>query len=326
MATVISVKNLKKQFKTYKREAGTFEAVKSLVLRDYRIKKALKNVSIEVKEGEILGLIGPNGAGKSTLIKILTGVLYPDSGKVMCMGFNPWEERVKYVKNIGVIFGPRKSQLWWDLPAIDTFFFVKELYEVPSKAFGKRMAHFIKILDVAEVVKRPVRDLSLGERMKCELIAALLHNPKIVFLDEPTIGVDLISKDRIREFIKKVNREQKTTFIITTHDMSDIEKLCKRVAIINHGKIVYDGLLSKIKDKYIKTKILHIKLKEKGKIPKLKGCQLEKISDYEFKIEVDLKKQKIPEVTEKLLKQLKIIDVTISNPEIDEIIKEIYRK
>lgn len=326
MATVISVKNVKKAFKTYKRGAGIFEAVKSLFFRKYSVKKALKGINLKVDEGEILGLIGPNGAGKSTLIKILTGVLHPDSGKINCIGFNPWEERIKYVKNIGVIFGPRKSQLWWDLPAIDTFYFIKELYEIPSKEFGKRLVNFIKLLKISDVSKTPVRNLSLGERMKCELIAALLHNPKLVFLDEPTIGIDLISKDKIRDFIKKVNKEQKTTFIITTHDMSDIEKLCKRIAIINHGKIVYDGLLSKIKKKYIKRKILYIKLKEKGKMPKLKGCTVEKISDYEYKIEVDLKKQKVPEITEKLLKQLKIIDVTISNPDIEEIIGEIYRK
>ena len=164
-APIISVKNLKKSFKTYEREAGVLEAVKSVVLRQYKIKKAIDGVNLKIQEGEILGLIGPNGAGKSTLIKILCGVLYPDAGEVNCMGFNPWLERIKYVKNIGVVFGPRKSQLWWDLPAVDTFYLIKELYEIPSKEFGKRMAEFIKLLGVEDVSKRPVRNLSLGERM-----------------------------------------------------------------------------------------------------------------------------------------------------------------
>jgi ABC-2 type transport system ATP-binding protein len=323
MAAII-VKNVRKTFKSYTREAGLLAATKALVLRKPRIVKALKGVSLKVNAGEILGLIGPNGAGKSTLIKILCGVLIADSGKVTCLGFDPWEERINYVKNIGVVFGPHKGQLWWDLPAIDTYYFIKELYEIPSAEFGKRLAYFTKLLGVENIAKSPVRNLSLGERMKCELIAALLHNPKLVFLDEPTVGVDIISKEKIRDFILKVNKEQGTTFIVTTHDMSDIEKLCERIVVINHGKIVYDGLLSKLKEKF-KEKHLDIKLAEKGKPFKLEGCKVLNQNHLTLKIEVNTRKKDINDVVQHLLSRYKVTDLTITDPDIEEVVKKIYR-
>ncbi len=323
MAT-ITVKNVRKTFKSYTREAGLLHAVKSLVARKPRIVKALNGASLNIETGEILGLIGPNGAGKSTLIKILCGVLMPDSGKISCLGFNPWVDRIKYVQNIGVVFGPHKGQLWWDLPAIDTYYFIKELYEIPSVEFGKRLAYFTKLLGVENLTKSPVRNLSLGERMKCELIAALLHNPKLVFLDEPTVGVDIISKEKIREFILKVNKEQHTTFIITTHDMSDIEKLCKRIVIINYGKIVYNGLLSKLKDQF-KEKHLDIKLAEKGKPFKLEGCKVLNQNHLTLKIEVNTRKKDINDVVQHLLSRYKVTDLTITDPDIEEVVKKIYR-
>jgi ABC-2 type transport system ATP-binding protein len=325
MAAVIEVKGLKKNFKTYSRRAGLLEAFKSLVARKHKIVRALNNVSLNVEKGEILGLIGPNGAGKSTLIKILCGVLYPDSGSAKILGFNPWEDRIKYVQNIGVVFGPQKSQLNWDLPAVDTFFFIKELYEVPSKEFGKRLAYFSKLLNVEDLSKRPVRNLSLGERMKCDLIAALLHNPKLVFLDEPTVGVDLISKERIHEFIHKVNKEEGTTFIVTTHDMSDIEKLCKRIVVINKGIAVYDGPLETLKSKF-KEKHLDIKLTEKGKPFSFKGCKVLEQKDVVMRIEVNTNIQDIDNVMRHILSNYKVLDITITDPEIEEVIKKIYRK
>jgi ABC-2 type transport system ATP-binding protein len=325
MAAVIEVKGLKKNFKTYAREAGLLAAFKSLITRKYEIKRALKGISFAVDEGEIVGMIGPNGAGKSTAIKAMCGVMIQDSGTIKCLGFDPWKQREQYVKNIGVVFGP-KPLLWWDLPAVDTFHYMKELYEIPSAEFGKRLAYFTKLLSVEGISKTPVRNLSLGERMKCNIIAALLHKPKLVFLDEPTVGVDLIAKDRIREFIEKVNREEKTTFVITTHDMGDIEKLCKRIIIINHGEIVYDGLLSKIKEKYIKDKHLNVVSADPIKPFKFKGCKVMPVSDYELKIEVNLKEQTVENVMEFLLKKFKIADITVSNPDIEEIIKQIYRK
>ena len=325
MAMVIEVRNLKKTFRTHTREAGLLEAVKSLFFRKYKTVLALSNVSFKVEEGEILGLIGPNGAGKSTLIKAMCGTLFPTAGTINSLGFEPWRERVRYVKNIGVVFGP-KPLLWWDIPAIDTFEFLREVYEIPEKDFKKRLDRMIKVLGIENVTKTPVRDLSLGERMKCNLVCALLHNPRLVFLDEPTIGVDIISKERIRKFIRDLNQEEGTTFIITTHDMSDIENLCKRIVIINKGAIVYDGLLSKIKKKYIKTKHLNAKFSEPHKKFSLEGCKVESENEFELTIEANLKKIPIGEAINYLLKNFKVADITITDPPIEEIIKEIYRK
>ena len=257
---------------------------------------ALKHADLEVKKGEVIGLIGPNGAGKSTLIKIMTGVLFPTSGDAKILGYVPWDDRVKYVQNIGVIFG-QKSQLWWDIPAMDTFELHKDLYGVPEKEFRQRVNYMIGMLDLEELVKKPVRQLSLGERMKCELVLCLLHNPKLVFLDEPTIGLDIISKDKIRYFVKEFNRKYGTTFLITTHDMSDIESLCKRVVIMNHGQIIYDGLLEEIRKRFANKKLIDCKFSDIIKEGfKLKGCEITKSSDFQMVLEVDLTKCRIKEV------------------------------
>ena len=323
MPLIIQVKDLKRVYKTHEREPGLFNAIKSLIKRKYEYKEALKGITFEVEEGEILGLIGPNGAGKSTILKILSGVLYPDSGYVNVMGFIPWKDRVKYVKNIGVVFG-QKEQLWWDLPAIDTFYLHKELYDIGDE-FKERLSYMIRILNVEDIVRTPVRDLSLGERMKCKIIAALLHNPKLVFLDEPSIGLDVIAKDNLRDFIKDVNKRYKTTFIVTTHDMQDIERLCERIIIINHGEIIYDGLLSMISEEYIKSKIIDVKFEEKFEDFEFKGCKILERKDYELKIELDIKKQSIKNIINYLLTNFKVADINIEDPPIEEIIKLIYK-
>lgn len=324
---VIEVINLKKEFKEQKREAGLKAAIKALFNRKYETKLALKGVSLEIHEGEILGLIGPNGAGKSTLIKIMTGVLFPNSGECHCLGYVPWKERVKYVKHIGVVFG-QKSQLWWDIPALDTFELHKALYDIPEKDFKEKVEYAVKKLEIEEIVKKPVRQLSLGERMRCELVLCLLHTPKIVFLDEPTIGLDIIAKDKIREFIKEFNEKYKTTFIITTHDMSDIEKLCKRMIIINHGDVVYDGLIEKVKEKFANKKLIDCKFLESLKNKKINfaGCKILNQTEYELTIEVDLNKLKISELIYNLMKDFGDIidDIDIREPPIEEIIKIIY--
>jgi ABC-2 type transport system ATP-binding protein len=321
----ISIKNVSKTFKTYERGGGLLEAFKSLIKRKAKYKKALSKVSLEVKEGEILGLIGPNGAGKSTLIKAICGVLLLDSGKIQCLSLDPWKDRVKYVRDIGVVFGS-KPLLWWDLPAIDSFYLMRDIYELPKEEFEERLQKFIKLLSIEDVSKQPVRDLSLGERMKCNLVVALLHKPKLVLLDEPTIGIDIVAKDRVREFIRDVNRKEKTTFIITTHDMSDIEKLCKRIAIINHGEIIYDGPLERVKKKYAKKKTIRATFE--SKIPKinLAGCSVRPKSEYEAEIEVDLGRQDIELVVHYLITKFRLVDITISDPPIEDIIKTIYKE
>jgi len=322
---IIQIKNLKKTYRTHTREPGLANAIKSLFKRKYEIKHALKGISFEVEEGEIVGFIGPNGAGKSTTIKALSGVLYPTSGEIRVMGFTPWKDRAKYVKNIGVVFG-QKPQLVWDLPPVDTFYLNKEIYEIPPKEFDKRLKSLVKTLDLKNFFKTPTRDLSLGERMKCKLVSAVLHNPKLVFLDEPSIGLDVIAKDRLRDFIKKVNKEYNTTFIVTTHDMQDIERLCKRIVIINNGEIVYNGRFRDIKSKILSKKILEVKFFEFTGDFKFKGCRILNKGKYGMKIEVDTKKATIKEVIDYLITNYDFADLTILDPPIEEIIKEIYNK
>tara|TARA_Y100000296_G_C5135520_1_gene237966 strand:+ start:186 stop:1178 length:993 start_codon:yes stop_codon:yes gene_type:complete len=324
MEQIIQVKNLKKSFKTFKREAGLLNAFKSMFSRKYKLSYALKGIDFEVQKGEILGFIGPNGAGKSTTIKALSGILFPSSGTVKVMDYVPWKERVKYVKNIGVVFG-QKHQLHWDLPPIDTYYLNKELYQIPDKAFKRRLRYMVNLLDLKETIKTPVRDLSLGERMKCKLVSALLHNPKIVFLDEPTIGLDAIAKHKLREFVKYVNEKYQTTFIITTHNMDDIEKLCKRIVIINHGTIVYDGSLDKIKKSYVKYKVLDVKFDNKAPIFRLPGCKVIEREKYELKIEVNTRRQSVKTVVDHLIRNYPFEDMVISDPPIEEIIQLIYQ-
>ena len=322
---IITVKNLKKEFKTYEKGQGILESIKSLFKRKYKITKAVDGISFSIKKGEIVGFIGPNGAGKSTTIKALTGILTPTSGEAEVLGYIPWKHREKYVKHIEAIFG-QKSQLWWDLPAIDTFYLLKEIYEIPKQDFEKRLNYFVKIFKIKDIYKRPVRNLSLGERMKCEFIASMLHNPKIVFLDEPTIGLDVIAKETIRRTIKRINRDYKTTFILTTHDMGDIEELCKRIIIIDHGKIIYDGPIRKIKQKFIKQKIVEIDFHEKFKDLTLpQGCTIKSKNNFKAVIEVDLEKSSVSELISYLLNNFNVKDLRIKEQKIEEIIKNIYR-
>ncbi len=323
MQTVVSVKNLKKTFKTYKRGEKFSDAVKSLFKREFITHEALKGISFEIKEGEVVGLIGPNGAGKSTCIKALCGILYPTAGELNVLGYKPWHEREAYVKNIGVIFG-QKHPLWWDNPPIDTFYLMKELYDIPKTVFERRLNFLIKEFRLKAVYKTPVRNLSLGERMKASIVVALLHNPKLVFFDEPTIGMDIISKDVFRKLVKDINKKYNTTFIITTHDMNDIEKLCKRVIIINHGEIIYDGLLEEIKKKYIQKKIVEVTFDERTEVKVPKGCKTLFKSVYKIRINVPLKKHKIDKIINYFLDKYPVVDITISDPEIEEIIREIY--
>lgn len=322
---IIQVKNLRKVYKTHKREPGLFNAAVSLFKRKYEIKHALKGISFEVEEGEIVGFIGPNGAGKSTTIKAISGVLYPTEGEVKVMGFTPWKDRVKYVKHIGVVFG-QKPQLVWDLPPIDTFYLNKDIYDIPEKAFHRRLNYLTKLLNLEDFIKTPARDLSLGERMKCKIVGAILHNPKLVFLDEPSIGLDVIAKDRLRDFIKSVNKKYKTTFIITTHDMQDIEKLCKRIIIINKGQIIYDGKFRDIKEKALSNKVLDVKFYEFKDHFKFKGCKVLKKGRYGMKILVDTTKQPIKNVINYLVSNYDFADLIVSDPPIEDIIKRIYEK
>ncbi|MBI4145823.1 ATP-binding cassette domain-containing protein [Candidatus Woesearchaeota archaeon] len=322
---IIDVKNLRKTFTTVKRGQGLKEAIKSFLRPETTTKEALNNVNFTIKEGEIVGLIGPNGAGKSTCLKILCGLLWPDSGEATILGMQPWKNRVKYVQHIGAVFG-QKTTLFWDLPPLDSFHLSKDLYAIPAAEFEERKQILIKLLEAEDIAKQPTRELSLGERMRCEVIQALLHNPKLVFLDEPTIGLDLISKEKLHEFILDLNKKQKTTFIITTHDMQDIEKLCKRIIIINHGTIIYDGPLEAIKKKYFTDKHIDITFSEQVKTFSHKGCKVLTKTPYKIQLELDTRTTPIQTLISHLLKQYDVADITVSDPPIEEIIKKIYRE
>lgn len=250
---MIEVKNLTKTFKVSRRDQGFGEAVKALFNRKYEIVHALKDVSFTINEGEMVGYIGPNGAGKSTTIKIMSGILNPDSGQCVINGRTPWKDRVDHVRDIGVVFGQR-SQLWWDVPVVDSFELIKDIYRVSQEEYKRSSYELIEMLQIGDLIKTPARQLSLGQRMRCEIAASLIHSPKILFLDEPTIGLDAISKIAVRDFINKINKERKITVILTTHDTQDIEALTKRIILIGKGKVLLDGQLEDLKEQF-KAKI-----------------------------------------------------------------------
>ena len=282
----INVNNINKTFKVAKRSSGLKASLKSFFKKDYVFIEAVKDVSFEIEKGEIVGYIGPNGAGKSTTIKMLTGILIPDSGTIRINNIIPYKNREKYVSNIGVVFGQR-SQLWWDIPAEDTFDLLKDIYNLSDKEYLKTKNNLIKMLDIEEIIKIPVRQLSLGQRMRCEIAASLIHNPSILFLDEPTIGLDAISKKVVRDFIKRINKELKTTVILTTHDMSDIEALAKRIILIGKGRILYDGTLKNLKEKYGNTRHILVNTGSTIKNITKKGIVNQEKVDSGYLFEID---------------------------------------
>ncbi len=246
---MIELRNISKTFKVHRRNAGFKEAAKALFKREYELVHALDNISFSIEEGEMVGYIGPNGAGKSSTIKIMGGILTPDSGTCLINGRTPWKDRIKHVSEIGVVFGQR-SQLWWDVPVIDSFELLKDIYKIPDKIYKDNLNNLSTLLNIEDIIKTPTRQLSLGQRMRCEIVASVLHNPRILFLDEPTIGLDAVSKLAVRDFIKTINEEKKTTVILTTHDMQDIDALTKRIILIGKGKILLDGTLDDLKEQY----------------------------------------------------------------------------
>ena len=330
---MIKVENLSKAFKINKKYPGFRGAIKSFFSREYTIKKAVEDISFEIEEGEIVGYIGANGAGKSTTIKMMTGILVPTSGKVVVDGIIPYEEREKNAKDIGVVFGQR-TQLWWDLPLSETFSLLKEIYNVNDKDFKERMDFLNEILDLNEFILSPVRTLSLGQRMRADLAAALIHNPKIIYLDEPTIGLDVVVKEKVREAIKKINEMYNTTVILTTHDLNDIEELCNRIIIIDNGKKLYDGSLSEIKNKYGYMTTIEMQTKKVIDINDInlnKSLNLSK-EELEFQVEernliVKFNKNKISssDLMFHIMKGFRVYDFTVKETSIEDIIKKIYK-
>ena len=271
MSKIIEFNNICKNFKISVKKKGN--VIVNFFKREHKTIEALKNVSFDVEEGDIVGYIGPNGAGKSTTIKIMSGILNPTSGECKIMGYTPWKDRKQYVKNIGVVFGQR-SQLWWDVPIIDSFELLKDIYKIPDKEYNETLTELTETLNLKELLNRPLRQLSLGQKMKCELAGSLLHRPKILFLDEPTIGLDAVTKLAVREFIKKINKKWGTTIILTTHDMSDIDALTNKIILIGRGQILYNGTFSAIKEKYDNSKIINVTFKQEYDKIELTGYEV----------------------------------------------------
>jgi len=320
---VIEVNNLSKEFVSKKRKTMP-NGKKSLFKKEIVKKNAVDGISFSVEEGETLAFIGPNGAGKSTTIKMLTGILYPTSGDVKVLGLDPSRDRVKLSYQIGSVFG-QKEQLWVHLSPMDNFKFFGAIYDIKKDELLKRIEDLSNLFEIKDYINQPVKSLSLGQRMKCEMIASLLHNPKMLFFDEPTIGLDPIAKETLRKLIKKINKELGTTIIFTSHDVGDIEEVCKRVIIINDGKIVLDDSMKNLKYHHLNKKIIEVNMKNNIKIEKVDGVKVLKSKDTLYKIEADLNKTTMAEVM-KLFDADNIQDITISSTPLEEIIKDIYKR
>ncbi len=325
MTSIIHVKQLEKTFKRFKDHKGYFGVLRNLFAREFEIIHAVDKISFDITRGELVGYIGPNGAGKSTTIKMLTGLLVPTSGDVVVDGFVPWKDRKKYVKEIGAVFGQRTT-LWWDLPVRDSLELLKHIYEIPDKLYEQNIELFKEILDLSALLDVPVRTLSLGQRMRADLCAAFLHNPKIVFLDEPTIGLDVVAKQNIREFIKFINREHQTTILLTTHDLSDLHKLCERVMIIDLGKILYDGSLAKLLTSFGGRRILKVDFSEYYANPYLQKADI--ISREGNSVHYSFERQEVSasRLINELSQDFRIRDLSVQDQPIEDTIREIYEK
>ncbi len=327
---MIKVENLSKEFKISKKYPGFKGALRSFFSTEYTIKKAVDDISFEINDGEIVGYIGANGAGKSTTIKMMTGILTPSSGRIIVDGVIPYENREKNAKNIGVVFG-QKTQLWWDLPVSETFPLLKDIYGVSDEDYEERMNYFKEILGLDEFFLSPVRTLSLGQRMRADLAAALIHNPKIIYLDEPTIGLDVVVKESVRKAIKDINEKYGTTIILTTHDLNDIEELCNRIITIDKGKKIYDGELEGVKEQFGYLTTIEIQLKDKNNIEKI---NFRRFKDDDFKL--DMKESKVnitfnknnissADIIGEVMKKSKVIDFNIKETSIEDIVKKMYK-
>jgi ABC-2 type transport system ATP-binding protein len=332
MEYAIDVQYLRKEFKAYSSRSGLKGAFRDLLTRNYKIVPAVNDINFSVAQGEMVGYIGENGAGKSTTIKMLTGILTPTSGKIVVNGMNPHKERERFVRTIGVVFGQR-SQLWWDIAVQESFRLLKKVYKVSDAHYNDHMDHVIKTLDIEPLLDKPVRKLSLGQRMRCELAAALIHNPPLLFLDEPTIGLDVLVKLKIREFLKEINEKYNTTILLTTHDLSDIEALCERVIMLDEGKIIYDGALSHLKDQWADGKELQFQFLEHVELPQLKGITeampVKWVMDEKERIFTGLvgnNDELISQLTAKVVASFKIKDIKMNEISTEEIIRNIYEK
>ncbi len=321
---MIEVKHLSKTFRVNRRNAGFSEAFKALFHREFECIKALDDISFQIMDGEMVGYIGPNGAGKSSTIKVLSGILTPDQGSCIINGRIPWKERTAHVGEIGVVFGQR-SQLWWDVPVIDSFELLRDIYRIPIQLYNNNLEELVTLLHLEQIIRTPARQLSLGQRMRCEIAASLLHSPKILFLDEPTIGLDAISKIAVRDFILERNRTHKTTVILTTHDMQDIETLTKRIILIGKGNILMDGNLEDIKKQFSRNKRLTVEYMGEL-VDTCEGMSIISSSSGLTTFDIDLNQISVSEAIHCISKQVEVADISVEGAAIDEVVAKLYQQ
>jgi ABC-2 type transport system ATP-binding protein len=324
----VEVQELVKHFRTFERREGLWGALQNLVVREYKTVAAVDRISFEIRPGEMVGYIGPNGAGKSTTIKMLTGILVPTAGRVRSNGFEPFRERSRYARTIGAVFGQR-TQLWWDIAVVESFRLLKKIYAVSDADYAARMREFNEVLEIERYLHTPVRKLSLGERMRCDMAAALLHNPPLLFLDEPTIGLDIVAKENIRAFLKRVNREYGTTVLLTTHDLSDIEELCPRLMIIDHGRLLFDGGLAELKRQLWRDTTVKFDLKDREQAQRFEqleipGIRREKLGDLTYLLSFGRDDRPTADVIRQVVNAVEVLDIAIEEQSIEEVVKRIY--
>lgn len=326
---MIEVQNIVKDFHKTIKKPGLAGSIESLFRHRTETVRAVDDVSFTVADGEILGFIGPNGAGKSTVIKMLTGILTPTAGTCRINGFVPQKERKRYVREIGVVFGQR-TQLWWDLPLTETYSVLKEIYDIPADAFRKRMDFLTETLELTPFISSPVRTLSLGQRMRADIAASMLHNPKVLFLDEPTIGLDIVVKDNIRKAIKEINRTEKTTIILTTHDLNDIELLCQRIVLIDKGRLVFDGDLSHIRESFGKVREFSFALDDPADIAKIRFAEHDDLDVRQEGKQVSVRFNTgvtpLPEMLSSVLTAVPVSDIGVKDIDIEEILRRVYTR
>lgn len=323
---VIDVRNLSKTFALKRKQAGLRGSLRSIVRPDFQRVEAVKGITFSLEPGELLAFIGPNGAGKSTTIKMLTGILYPSGGEAQVLDFVPWRDRRKLAYKIGSVFG-QKPQLWYHLPPIDTFYLFSKIYELEERAFKQRLNFLIEAFDIHDLVETPVRKLSLGQRMRCEIAASLLHRPQVIFLDEPTIGLDVVAKQQIRDTIKLLHEQDGATIFLTSHDAGDIESLCKRVIIVNHGTILYDDRLSALKRRYLTRKEIDVRFAETLTDGfHLDGVDILKVGTYGVKLQFDTRETPVDGVIQRLMAAHAVVDINVLDPPLEEIIARIYQE
>lgn len=320
--SVIQLNNLSKTYRVHKKEPGLTGTLKALVKRKYENVLAVRNISFQISEGELVGFIGPNGAGKTTTLKMLSGLLYPTSGKISVLGHTPWERSYEFLTDISLIMG-QKNQLWWDLPPIESFQLNKEIYNLKQSQYKKTLGILVDMLDLSAVLNVQVRKLSLGQRMKAELVAALLHQPKVLFLDEPTIGLDVIMQKTLRDFIRNYNREFKASIILTSHYMEDVKELCKRIIIIDKGKVIYDGLLQEIITKYADHKIIEVTFANNVTKKDLK-LAIKPTSFKNNQATFQVSRSKVAQFSSQLLQTLPVTDIEIKEPKIEDVIRQVF--